>query len=792
MFPTESKYKKGDTMLSAKNYYGRLVKLKPKQDHFSLRKLSIGLISVTIGITLYLGGENSYVMADTNLRDNNNQQLAGSGNGTNIRNDKVQIPTGAFQSKQMQTENCKVNNQMSDKTEVTNSAKNSSTLNVENSETADLSRFDYSLYTKKVQSFKFSNSGNNNVIRTVILNKPTGVETVTMTLDVNCSSIKKRKRQSHTSTRSSIYKYIPRVIADVNTSNNPSPKISILWKNVLPKTSFQVDKNTFLTQQDKENYEKFISVNKNDISIELPAFNIDDIIDVPGYSYHINAEKTTPGAGLGKEKFYIYTEQPQKVVIDYTPITVKVEHKIITVTPTDPKTPSDKLPDNPGKNYPKGVDKTDLNKTITRKITVIKPDGTKEAHDQTVNLTRTATVDEVTGKVTYRDWVPETWDNFDVPAVSGYTPSQSNVPKQSVTDGTKDTTVTITYTPNEQTGKITYVDPNGKEVGTTLLTGKTDEKIPVTPNVPAGWQVVPDQKIPTTITATPDGITTVTVKVEHKIITVTPTDPKTPSDKLPDNPGKNYPKGVDKTDLNKTITRKITVIKPDGTKEAHDQTVNLTRTATVDEVTGKVTYRDWTTGNFGEYDAPEIPGYTLSGNAPAVALVTSTSDFTPVVITYIPTNQLVKYKFVDPQGKVVGVQTVPGKTGQTVPVNIHIPDGYQLVPGESVPTSYTFKDGNPDQIIKVSLIPTNDHQGQGTPATNTPANTTPNGNAVTGKLEGNVPNMQTGKTITSQPTTAKDNQLPQTGNDNSLTLMGLGASTLLGMFGLAAVNKKRK
>lgn len=169
---------------------------------------------------------------------------------------------------------------------------------------------------------------------------------------------------------------------------------------------------------------------------------------------------------------------------------------------------------------------------------------------------------------------------------------------------TKDTDpkIEITYTPTEQTGKITYVDPNGKEVGTTPLTGKTDEEIPVTPNVPAGWQIVPDQKIPTTITATPDGIQTVTVKVEHKIITVTPNDPKTPSDKLPDNPGKNYPKGVDKKDLNKTVKR----------------------------------------------------------------------------------------------------------------------------------------------------------------------------------------------TITSQPTTAKDNQLPQTGNDNSLTLMGLGASTLLGMFGLAAVNKKRK
>ena len=172
-------------------------------------------------------------------------------------------------------------------------------------------------------------------------------------------------------------------------------------------------------------------------------------------------------------------------------------------------------------------------------------------------------------------------------------------------------------------------------------------------------------------------------------------------------------------------------------------------------------------------------------------MVTSTSDFTPVVITYIPTDQTVKYKFVDPQGKVVGVQTVPGKTGQTVPVNIHIPDGYQLVPGESVPTSYTFKDGNPDQIIKVALIPTNggqpttnDHQGQGTPATNTPTNTTPNGNDVTGKLEGNVPNVQTGKTITPRSTTAnKDNQLPQTGNAGEKNAQIFGALSA----GLAAL-----
>ncbi|TDN21699.1 hypothetical protein CEE77_11965, partial [Lactobacillus crispatus] len=83
-----------------------------------------------------------------------------------------------------------------------------------------------------------------------------------------------------------------------------------------------------------------------------------------------------------------------------------------------------------------------------------------------------------------------------------------------------------------------------------------------------------------------------------------------------------------------------------------------------------------------------------------------------------------------------------------------------------------------------------DYQGQGTPATNTPTNTTPNGNAVTGKLEGNVPNMQTGKTITFQPTTAKDNQLPQTGNDNSLTTVaGIIVSLLTSCLAVLGINK---
>ena len=319
-------------------------------------------------------------------------------------------------------------------------------------------------------------------------------------------------------------------------------------------------------------------------------------------------------------------------------VIVKVEHKTTTVPPTDPKTPEDKLPDNPDKHYPDGVGEKDLNKTIVRQITVVKPDGTRESHDQSVKLTRGATVDEVTGEVTkYSDWTTGNFEEYDAPVIAGYTPSQAKIEGVKVTADSDFTPVEITYTPNDQKGKISYVDDKtNTEVGTTSLTGKTDEDVVINPVAPAGWKIVDGQNIPKTEKATPNGIDTVIVKVEHKTTTVPPTDPKTPEDKLPDNPDKHYPDGVSEKDLNKTIVRQITVVRPDGTRESHDQSVKLTRSATVDEVTGTVTgYSNWTTGNFDEYDAPVIAGYTPSQAKVDGVKVTADSNFDPVVITYV-------------------------------------------------------------------------------------------------------------------------------------------------------------
>ncbi|PWT40713.1 mucin-binding protein, partial [Limosilactobacillus reuteri] len=51
--------------------------------------------------------------------------------------------------------------------------------------------------------------------------------------------------------------------------------------------------------------------------------------------------------------------------------------------------------------------------------------------------------------------------------------------------------------------------------------------------------------------------------------------------------------GAHASDLNQTITRTINVTNPDGTKSTEVQTAKLYRNASYDNVTGAVTYGEW-------------------------------------------------------------------------------------------------------------------------------------------------------------------------------------------------------
>lgn len=120
-----------------------------------------------------------------------------------------------------------------------------------------------------------------------------------------------------------------------------------------------------------------------------------------------------------------------------------------------------------------------------------------------------------------------------------------------------------------------------------------------------------------------------TVTLEHKVDTVSPDQPGQPGQPInPDNPnGPKWPNGTDKNSLVKVITRTINYIDQNGNK-LHDsvvQNITFTRSAQVDEVTGQVTYSNWTTENnyFASVDSPKINGYVLTD--PNYATVNSSS-----------------------------------------------------------------------------------------------------------------------------------------------------------------------
>ena len=269
------------------------------------------------------------------------------------------------------------------------------------------------------------------------------------------------------------------------------------------------------------------------------------------------------------------SDVPTEITIDNGITVIKIKHGTTNVDHNNPVPEGEKTPT--GKEID-GAHENELNQAITRTINVINPDGTKSTEVQTAKIYRDASYDDVTGKVTYGSWSTASWKEFIPVEVKGYTASEEEIPAVEVKNGQKDETIEVTYTANEQSGIISYQDKEGNEISTSPLSGKTGEAVAVKPEIPAGWQLVPSQEVPKTVTATAEGIPTVVIQVEHSTITVTADTPedKIPNGKVPGNPNETYPK-MEK--LVSEPTRTIVVNKPDGTKEIVTQSVKFTRTA---------------------------------------------------------------------------------------------------------------------------------------------------------------------------------------------------------------------
>ena len=125
-------------------------------------------------------------------------------------------------------------------------------------------------------------------------------------------------------------------------------------------------------------------------------------------------------------------------------MTVKIEHRHVTVTADHPYADDTPLPDNPSLGF-HGVSETDLNRTITRTIVINVPGQSAKTVTQEAHLTRSATVDEVTGAVVYEPWTTAEWPEFTAPTVDDYEPDQTKLPNVKVMVTMKDQTVVINY-----------------------------------------------------------------------------------------------------------------------------------------------------------------------------------------------------------------------------------------------------------------------------------------------------------------------------------------------------------
>ena len=347
---------------------------------------------------------------------------------------------------------------------------------------------------------------------------------------------------------------------------------------------------------------KIISWNAwNSNSETFPVYNIKE---QKGYDSYVNGAKATEVAA----------------------VTVNPDSSDITDTITYVKQAATPVPYDPSNK--------DMNMSVTRIINYEVPAGHDAIAPVTQTVEYTRNVDGVAG---YQDPVTReiTWNAWQVK--SGNAEFASAAVEQikgydSYVDGTKATevsaaavtekdgesqngaTVTVTYTANEHTLVINYVDGNGKVVGTYNVPGKTDEtvNVDVSGHVPTNWKLVPGQQVTGSYKFGSDDPQPVDYKVEHGTKDITPTDP-----------GVN-PTDPKYKDMFTTVSRDIYQTKPGQAETKIDtQYVDFGRNGVEDLVTGVVTGTgDWKVGKiennkfveggkaeFASENAPQIKGY---------------------------------------------------------------------------------------------------------------------------------------------------------------------------------------
>ena len=499
----------------------------------------------------------------------------------------------------------------------------------------------------------------------------------------------------------------------------------------------------------------------------------------------------------------------------------------MTVTPDDktPVKPGDKInPNDPNSpEYQDDVKHDNLAKDAKQTVHY-EGAGTDTPADSVTTrkdaFKRTVTYDKVTGKSTTSSWSEPntTFDKVDTPVVKGYTANKKQAGGLTATPDHPEVSDTVVYTPN---GSIVPVDPNGNP-------------IPNTPSVPYET----DPKDPTKV-------------VNGKVPEVphwTPKNGKPGDPVVPTDPSKDteVPYDHTKTPGETTVPGKQTVTYVYKDKDGKvvkaktvEQDTTFTGKTTKDEVTGKTTTTwDQKDHKYTAVTTPVVKGYTADKKSVGGETVTPDNPNRSYTVVYTPNGSIVP---VDPNGNPIpNTPSVPYETDPKDPTKV-VDGKVPEVPGWTpkngkpgdpvVPTDPTKDTKVPyvhtkvvdDKVPEVpSWTPKNDKPvkpSDPTKDTEVPYDhtMTPGETTATGKVEGlpekpaksakapakklvkttvkapkAVKTAEPAKTISIKESAQAQDQLPQTGEDNSKAAFGLGLASILGGIGILGAFKRKK
>ena len=253
------------------------------------------------------------------------------------------------------------------------------------------------------------------------------------------------------------------------------------------------------------------------------------------------------------------------------------------------------------------------------------------------------------------------------PTVTGYTPKPSTVAAQdlvAIAQTPTNSTVTVTYTPNDTKLVVQYVDDvTGQEVKFTPYLGKVDEALTYTADFTGltGYRLANGQAAQGTMTLTADEAQNIAViHLTHELTYGRATTTRTITYRIAGDDQSKAPKAV--TQIASWLT-------------------------TTDQVTG-VTVATPQNG-YGAVVSPTVQGYTPIPAAIAQLGLAATTDAlknTEATVLYAPDSAQLKVNYVDDvTGQAVKQQTLIGQTDGTITYQADLSDlkGYRLADGQA-------------------------------------------------------------------------------------------------------------